>query len=402
MVSKPICRLLADRWLFSTRWSLRGRRWLVCILVALAAVVLAPQRLGHAGEPAGDEASAVVGADQRLSEPSDIEFKGFPVVAYTPETNLTFAGFALMLMRPEVDEPEGRTSTVLAAGAYTLNGQWLLNLSPNLYLHGGAYNIKSSLSLLSWPSSFFGLGAHNPSSAEERFDSMATVLSTRFRRRVASPHLYLGVEYEFGSHQIRPLEAGSISRGEVIGSRGGQLSAVGINFAWDTRDTTFAASEGTYVQGSILAYTPLLGSDFAYTRYKLDARQYFDLGHRQVLSVQGLWELLEGDVPFYKLAKLGGDRRLRGLFKGRYRDTDMLLAQAEYKSPPWWRLRLAGFGGVGSVYGGSSELAVRNLKWSTGVGLRLAVDESEGVNVRADVGLSPDGTGFYLSIGEAF
>jgi hypothetical protein len=375
---------------------------IVCVAVALAALIATPQRLTWVDEAVAQEASAVVGAKEQLSRPSNIEIKGFPVVAYTPETSLTFAGFALMLMRPDIHEPESRTSTVLAAGAYTLNGQWLLNLSPNLYLDDGAYNIKSALSLLSWPSSFFGVGAQNRADAEERFDSMAVVLTTQFRRRVLSPHLYLGAEYEFGSHNIQALEAGLIGSDEVTGSDGGRLSAVGLNFAWDTRDTSFAASEGTYVQGSVLAFTPALGSDYAYTRYKLDARHYFDLGNQQVLSVQGLWESLDGDVPFYKLAKLGGEKRLRGLFKGRYRDTDMLLAQAEYKSPPWWRLRLAGFAGLGSVYGGASELSADNLKWSTGVGLRVAVDESEGVNVRADVGLSPDGTGFYLSIGEAF
>jgi hypothetical protein len=369
----------------------------VGILGVLFGVMLATPRPAFA---AG--ANAVVGAEEGLSRPSDIDIKGFPVVAYTPETSLTFAGFGLILMRPDANKPDGRTSTVLAAGAYTLNGQWMANLSPNLYLDGGTYNITSALSVLNWPSSFFGIGAQNPASAEERFDSMAVVLTSRFRRRVLSPHLYVGVEYEFGTHAIQALEAGKIGSDEVLGSRGGHLSAVGLNFAWDTRDTSFAASEGTYVQGSILRFTPVLGSDFDYTRYKLDARQYVGLGHQQVLSFQGLWESLDGEVPFYKLAKLGGQKRLRGLFKGRFRDTDMLLGQVEYKSPPWWRLRLAGFAGLGAVYGSASELSLGNLKWSTGVGIRLAVDESEGVNVRADVGLSPDGTGFYLSIGEAF
>jgi hypothetical protein len=375
-------------------------RWLEALLVF--AVIFAAAVPGSPGAVYADEAHVVAGAEQSLSAASTTDFKGFPIVAYTPETSLTFAGFGLMLMRPGLEEPEGRTSSVLAAGAYTLNGQWLLNLSPDLYLNAGAYNIKSSLSLINWPSSFFGLGAQTRHSDEQRFDSMALVLNTQVRRRLWSPNLYLGLEYEFARRSVQALEAGMLTGDQIVGSRGGSLSAVGLNFAWDTRDVGFAASQGTYVQASVLAFVPALGSDYAYLRYKLDARQYVALGHQQVLAVQGLWESHVGEVPFYKLAKLGGEKRLRGLFKGRYRDTDMLLAQAEYRSPPWWRLRLAGFAGLGSVYGASSQLSIEHLKWSTGLGLRLAVDESEGVNVRADVGLSADGPGLYLSIGEAF
>ncbi len=348
------------------------------------------------------EVDAAASADAEPTQESAIELKGFPIAAYTPETSLTFAGFGLLLARPDLDEPNARTSSVLAAGAYTLNDQWLINLSPNLYLDGGVYNVKSAVSLLRWPNSFFGVGADISDHAEERFDSTTFIIGTTIRRRLFSPHLYMGVDYEFSRRTIEALGEGSLSAGEVLGSEGAMLSAVGANFAWDSRDNSFAATEGTYLEGSVLAFTQFLGSDFSYVRYRLDGRHYLDLGHRQVLALQGMWESHVGDVPFFKLAKLGGQNRLRGLFKGRYRDKNMLLVQAEYRTPPLWRLRLVGFGGLGEVYGDDSPLSVDNVLWSAGAGLRFAVDESEGVNMRADFGWSPEGTGFYLSVGEAF
>lgn len=379
--------------------SARLLRVLVFVVTAGACALATPLEVAHAADA---EANVSASAELADEDASVIELKGFPVAAYTPETSLTFAGFGLILVRPDLDRPNDRTSSVLAAGAYTLNDQWLLNLSPNLYLDGGDYNVKASLSLLKWPNSFYGIGADVAGNREERFDSTAFVVSSSIRRRFLSPSLYFGVEYEFARQTITPMSEGLLSAHAVTGSDGGLLSAVGVNFAWDTRDNSFAATEGSFVQGSVLSYSEALGSDFSYMRYRLDGRHYVDLGHRQVLALQGLWESHVGEVPFYKLAKLGGQKRLRGLFKGRYRDKNMLLAQAEYRTPPLWRLRLAGFGGIGEVYGDESPLTVDNLLWSAGVGLRLAVDESEGVNVRADFGLSPEGNGFYLSIGEAF
>ncbi|QDG49604.1 hypothetical protein FIV42_02270 [Persicimonas caeni] len=377
--------------------STRRMRVLVFVVITCVCSVILPSPPLYAAD--ADVAANVEAPDEAGS---DIELKGFPVAAYTPETSLTFAGFGLLLVRPDLDQPDDRTSSVLAAGAYTLNDQWLLNLSPNLFLDGGAYNVKASVSLLKWPNSFYGIGAQVADHHEERFDATAFVVSTSIRRRVLSRHLYLGVDYEFARRSIVAQTEGLLRSDSVVGSDGGLLSAVGVNFAWDTRDNSFAATEGSYVQGSVLRYSEALGGDFSYTRFRLDGRHYVDLGHQQVLALQGMWESHVGDVPFYKLAKLGGQKRLRGLFKGRYRDKNMLLAQAEYRTPPLWRLRLAGFGGIGEVYGDDSPLSVDNLLWSAGAGLRLAVDESEGVNVRADFGLSPEGTGFYLSIGEAF
>ncbi len=365
--------------------------------VVAVAVCLVSESSAFAVRPEANPSLA-----QTTGLPPNLKLKGFPIAAYTPETSLTFAGFGLVLAPPTVGGPNAHTSTLLAAGAYTLNGQWMLNLSPNLYLDGGKYNVKSSLSLLHWPTDFFGLGSNTDEANKEKFNATAIVFDTVAKRRLWDPHLYLGVEYEFSSRNIDALQDGPIMAHQVVGSEGGNISGVGLNLTWDTRDNCFAATQGSLLQGSVMTYTPLLGSDFQYTRLKLDARHYFDLGHDQVFAMQGLWESHIGEVPFYKLAKLGGQKRLRGIYKGRFRDKNMLLLQGEYRTPPLWRLRLAGFGGLGEVWGDNGAFGLGALKWSAGVGLRLAVDKKQGVNVRADYGWSPDGNGFYLSIGEAF
>ncbi len=50
-----------------------------------------------------------------------------------------------------------------------------------------------------------------------------------------------------------------------------------------------------------------------------------------------------------------------------------------------------------------SEFELLDLKYAGGVGLRYALNEEDGVNLRLDVALTADGeSNLYVTIGEAF
>jgi len=100
---------------------------------------------------------------------------------------------------------------------------------------------------------------------------------------------------------------------------------------------------------------------------------------------------------------MGGDLNARGYFFGRYRDKNLTTVQVEGRIDLFWRLDLALFGGVSSVYHSFETLNQSRLAPNYGFGIRFLTDKTEKVNLRFDYGLGIDGSsGFYVSFGEAF
>jgi outer membrane translocation and assembly module TamA len=93
---------------------------------------------------------------------------------------------------------------------------------------------------------------------------------------------------------------------------------------------------------------------------------------------------------------------MRGHYQGRYRDRQMVAAQAEYRVPVWWRLGVVGFAGVGQVARDVDDFHFGALHVSAGGGLRFLVSRSKRVNARGDVAWGEDDFGVYVALGEAF
>jgi hypothetical protein len=62
-----------------------------------------------------------------------------------------------------------------------------------------------------------------------------------------------------------------------------------------------------------------------------------------------LFSSFSGNVPYRMLPTLGGSKYLRGYYKGRFRDKNLILIQQECRMPLYKRLGIAVFGGVGEV-----------------------------------------------------
>ena len=103
------------------------------------------------------------------------------------------------------------------------------------------------------------------------------------------------------------------------------------------------------------------------------------------------------------MALIGGTRRMRGYFEGRFRDRNMLMAQAEYRRELGWNFGIAVFTGFGVVASELHEFEFPTIKPSAGLGLRYQLSKDEKINLRLDYGIGEGGSsGVYLTIGEAF
>ena len=102
------------------------------------------------------------------------------------------------------------------------------------------------------------------------------------------------------------------------------------------------------------------------------------------------------------MANVGGDDMIRGYASNRFRDNHFLGAQIEYRFPLWWRFGMVVFTGVGDVYHTPSDIKLNTLKYTTGAGIRLAINTKERLNVRFDYGFGRKSNAFYIMLTEAF
>ena len=93
---------------------------------------------------------------------------------------------------------------------------------------------------------------------------------------------------------------------------------------------------------------------------------------------------------------------MRGYYEGRFRDSNLLAGQLEYRTHLWRRFGFIAFAGLGEVAGEFQNLRLDALKPSVGIGLRFLFSKEEKVNLRADIGFGQNTSGIYFGVEEAF
>lgn len=327
---------------------------------------------------------------------------GFPFVFYTPETKTGGGGAINYFFREAGSGANARPSSFVPVLVYTQKSQISGSVFTDLYWQQEKYHVTSMISYAKWPNQFYGIGNNTAASEKEDYTQQALALDLSLLRRVRHG-MYLGVQYQFlHSNLVEVENGGRLTQANVIGAGEGTASGIGALLSWDTRDNIFTATAGSFYQLAARMAHERLHSDFTFTNYQIDLRQYFPLTASHVLAVQGYMNIINGEPPFYLLSQLGGQNLMRGYYQGRYRDKNMLAVQMEYRLPLWKRLGAAGFAGFGEVAPEIRRFAAKSLKPSVGMGLRYLLVPEEKINLRMDLGWGKDSSGFYLAMTEAF
>ncbi len=105
-------------------------------------------------------------------------------------------------------------------------------------------------------------------------------------------------------------------------------------------------------------------------------QRYVELLYKRVLAVRALTvvtDKMEGrEIPFYRLAGLGGADNLRGYRPVRFRDEDLMLFSAEYRFEVNTYAIVYGFFEEGRVFNNIfDDFTFNDFKYSAGGGLRF-------------------------------
>jgi outer membrane protein assembly factor BamA len=327
----------------------------------------------------------------------------FPVIFYSPETELALGGAMNVIRRPPGAAPDSRPSSFSPSVIVTTRKQLILQLGADLYSRDERRHATGRIGFVRFPDRFFGLGNGTDPGDEEGYTQRTFILGLRLLRALR-PALSAGLAYDYASADLKDFESGGLlESGDVPGAEGGRVSGLGALVERDTRDAVFFPREGGYATVTVTSYRSALGSDFAFMAYGLDVRRYLSFGSGTVLALQGVVNVTTGSPPFQLMPSLGGESELRGYFAGRFRDRARLLLQGEYRLPRLWRrFGLVFFAGAGQVADDAGGFAADRFHGAAGWGIRCTFSEREGVNLRLDSGYGEDDAGFYVGLGEVF
>ena len=246
-----------------------------------------------------------------------------------------------------------------------------------------------------------------------------------------SNNFYLGLQLDLDylyrmklipdDHYFIPASSSSLLRYPVEALNVG----LGINALYDSRDNIINPRTGTYIEFSNHFYSSIFGSEYNFSSFILDTRQYINPFENHTLAMRAFTNLRfsEEPIPLRGLSRVGGYRFIRGYYKGTYQDKHMITFEVEYRWPFWkgdvdapiwklWkRLGIVGFISGAQVMHDMDDFSPHRFNMAAGAGIRILFNKDSKLNIRIDygIGLNKDSngpgkrqSGLYFFLAEAF
>lgn len=337
-------------------------------------------------------------------------FMPIPVLGYAQETGFEFGLGALYSFYVDRKDTTNRSSNFSGTASYSTKKTYNLTLKGDAWTKGNRYHFIGELKFKKMPFNFYGLGNNTLEANEDRLVQQQFKFLFDAEKSFVK-HAYTGISIGFENYHFTDKIAGGIyTYSPTLYDRtGGSTIFLGLSQSYDTRNSNNYPTKGFF--GRITyQYAPDFfgGSNFTGSQIKLNLRNFWPVAKKLVLGVQGIYHTIQGtQTPFYLLPQLGNDEMMRGYYTGRFRDDNLMAAQAELRYRFMNRFGIVAFAGTGKVFS-NGDFSFNDLKPSYGVGGRYFFDTAKGLSVRLDYGVGEKKPnekrqqGFYISLAEAF
>lgn len=337
-------------------------------------------------------------------------FMPVPVFRYSQEIGAEFGLGAIYSTYLDRRDPENRSSNFSTVLSASTKGQYNISLKGDIWTEKNTHHYISEIRFRKMPFDFFGIGNETLEADKDRLEQGSVKMIFEAEKRLA-PKLYTGISAGFETYHFEDLEPGGTfpANDALVHKIGGSVLYFGLSESYDTRNSNNYTTKG-FMGRVTYQYAPDFfgGENFTGSLIRVNVRNFWSLSKKFVLGINGLYHTVQGKkTPFYMLPQMGNDEMMRGYYTGRYRDRNLLAAQAELRYRYNSRFGLVIFGGAGQVFG-YSDFAMKAFKPSYGGGGRYFFDPEKGLSVRVDYGIGEKRpnekrqTGFYISLAEAF
>jgi outer membrane protein assembly factor BamA len=362
-----------------------------------------------------------------------------PAVSSNPATGLSFGFAGQYAFRGNA--PGDLYSSINGSANYTTKNQFLFQVKNNIFLKNNRLFLSGDWRVFLFSQATYGLGTNSPEGGaldfqfhlngwESTEDSLVQPMKFdhyRFHQTVAwrvSRSFYLGFGYHLDFMNnivderldtLRPLFTSHYLYSKQFGYNPERYLVSGLSFqaSYDSRDNLVNPYKGIYASVNYRLNPEFLGSKYNANLLTVEWRSYHGLSKTNPRHLIGFWLLGNfseyGRIPYLVLPALGYDQRGRsgrGYTQGRYRGTNMLYLESEYRFP---------LGPCGGMFGGvlfanvttttNPNLEEKMFKYFApgyGFGLRMKVDKNSRTNLQVDVGFGKNSTGIYFGASETF
>jgi len=181
-----------------------------------------------------------------------------------------------------------------------------------------------------------------------------------------------------------------------------RVVGLGPSILYNSKEPNNFPLKGFYYHNHVLFYNKLIYSDYNFITINQDIQYYISWNSHTIAS-QIISQNTFKDCPLDYYPSQGGSTFMRGLKINRFIDDHLFGIQSEYRSPIFfWRLSMVGFTSTAISYKSMDDFYISNVNVTYGFGGRFALDKSERINARVDIGFSKEGYQLYLKFGEAF
>jgi outer membrane protein assembly factor BamA len=326
-----------------------------------------------------------------------------PIFSYTSEAGNIFGLAKFNLIDLSKKDTLSAASRISEVVTFSTKGQVNISVSTDLNWHHDKYMVLGYINYKVQPEYILGIGN------DVSIDNVEKIEVTRLKfvnygLVQVLKDFYLGIGVDLTNYtSIKKDSASFLIRDQITGVDGGTSTGLGFTAVYDSRDNRYNAYKGAFISLKTMTFPSFMGNPYLYSSFDLDLRKYINPWYKHVIAFQATTSFRSGDVPFYELAMLGGEDKMRGYYKGALRDKTLIDAQVEYRMPVWKIFGITGWVGTGRVGKSYSDLSLDGLWLSYGGGIRIKVDSTHNTNLRLDFGFGPGGiSGFYINFAEAF
>lgn len=326
-----------------------------------------------------------------------------PLYSYSTEAGNTFGLAKFNVINLYKNDTVTKPSKISEVFTISTEGRINASISNELVFRNNKYILLSYINYKKTPEYIFGIGN------DVKREDVEEIKTERIKfyavgLMLLGKDFYAGAGIDVGNYFSVQTDSNSFLISEnVPGLHGGADIGMGLAAAWDTRDNRYNSYKGHYILTSLFFYPEFFGSAYQFTAFNFDARKFINPWLNHVIAFQATTTYTNHDVPFYDLALMGGEDKMRGYYKGAYRDKVLVDAQVEYRMPVWNIFGVTGWIGTGRVAHSYDDLSFDGFRLSYGGGLRIKVDSAHNTNLRFDFGFGPNGIhGFYINFAEAF
>jgi hypothetical protein len=362
----------------------------------------------EAGGDVHSPVSTTTGLEEEKREKKKLAHRGSIVAAPLPIVSpaigngiVPILGYIFPFSKNDKDSPP---STIGATGLITSNGSRAFGVGAQLYLKRDTYAVTTSYAHGNLAYNLYGVGFN----ADEQglklpLQQSGQVFFGEVLRRIKW-NIFVGPRFLDGSSFITLLpNNGNIPPLPPDLGVHTNLRALGFRVVRDTRPNHFYPIAGTKLEFTGDFFAQALGSKYSFQRYKFSFDKFWSLSKSQVLAYDLFLCDTGGSPPFYGNCIYGTSNELRGYTAGQFLDRHMFATQLEYRLSLPKKFGLAGFGGVGEVFPGESQLfRVNHLLPAVGGGPRYELSSKYHLNLRADFARGRNSWTWSMGVGEAF